>query len=453
MNKLWQKDWQLDGNIEAFETGGDLVLDQKLVKADVLGSLVHAKMLSAMGFITNKELEEAQTGLKKILDQVQKGTFILAPGDEDVHTKIENLLTEWYGPVGKKIHTARSRNDQVATAVRLYTKEQLLFIWGALLSLIEEFLLFAKKYEMVPMPGYTHLQKAMPSSVGMWAGSFTESFLDSLILFKAGYKLNNQSPLGSVAAYGVPTMIDREYTAELLGFAKVQQNSLYCQNSRGIIEASVVAGLIPMLQAISKFASDILLFTTSEFHLFSVDETMCSGSSIMPQKKNVDIAELLRAKVHSVLANYVALVSIPSNLPSGYNRDLQETKKPLFESFDMTLGSLTASKILLEHLIPNTQSLERAMTPELFATGEALNLVSQGLPFRDAYQKVGQSLNSLPKPTIFEITESLSASKHTGGTGNLGLAHLYSLLYQEKSMYEKEKGLYEESIKNIFAMI
>ena len=443
MKKLWQKDWKLDEFIEAFETKGDLILDQKLVKADVLGTIAHAKMLTAIGILSNKEFVKAKQGLLKVLDEDSQGNFTLQFGDEDVHTKIEHAL----GEVGKKIHTARSRNDQVLTAIRLFTKEQLLGIWSETLNLIENFLIFTNKYQMVPMPGFTHMQKAMPSSVGMWAGSFVEALLDSLIGLKVGYQLNNQSPLGSAAAYGVPVSIDREYCAELLGFSKVQKNSLYCQNSRGNIEAMTVASLISILQTLSKFASDVLLFTTSEFNLFTVDSSMCSGSSIMPQKKNVDVAELLRAKVYGVLANYVQLVSLSCGLPSGYNRDLQETKKPLFESLEITTESIKSATILIQHLTPNTKTLVTAMTPELFATHEALNLLVSGIPFREAYQKVGQNLKNAPQPGPIEIGEILSSSKHTGGTGNLGLASLYTDLASEKQIYEKENEKYVSAIQ------
>lgn len=445
MQKLWQKDWQLNDFIEAFETKGDLVLDQKIIKADVLGTLAHAQMLMTIGILSNEELKKAKQGLLKILKLSEKGKFILVLGDEDIHTKIENTLTAWYGDVGKKIHTGRSRNDQVLAAIRLCTKEQMLAIWSETLFLIEGFLSFAKKYEMVAMPGYTHMQKAMPSSVGMWASSFAAGLLDCLVTLKASYSLNNQSPLGSAAAYGVPLAIDREYCAQLLGFAKVQANSLYCQNSRGIIEAVVVASLVSVLQTISKFASDVLLFTTSEFHLFDVHATMCSGSSIMPQKKNVDVAELLRAKVYGVLAHYTQLVSLSSGLPSGYNRDVQETKKPLFESLETTVDSLGATTLLLARLTPNAEALEKSMTPELFATHEVLTLVVQGVPFREAYERVVKHFK-MPQPTSVEVQAMLSASKHTGSTGNLGLAHLYTQLSTEKQVWEKEWEFHVSSI-------
>lgn len=382
MKKLWQKNEnKLDPFIEAFETKEDLLMDQKLLPYDIQGSLAHAKMLYKIGILSKSELSKLEKGLVK-------GKFVLKIGDEDMHTKIENYLTEKYGEAGKKIHTGRSRNDQVLTAIRLCSKEKLEKIKHELIGLIKSFENFSKKYGSIKMPGYTHMQKAMPSSIGLWAGSFIDSFKDDMVLLDAVIKLNNQSPLGSAAGYGTPIKLDREYTAKLLGFAKVQNNSLYCQNSKGKIEAVILAALTQILLTINKFATDLMLFTTSEFNYFQVSDAVTTGSSMMPQKKNVDVAELLRAKVHLVLGHYMTLVSLSSNLPSGYNRDLQDMKKPLLESLQITLDSIKASIILLKNLIPNKQTLEGALTEELFAVQKAYGLVQNGMPFRKAYQEV-----------------------------------------------------------------
>lgn len=393
MKKLWQKNkTKLNNLIEAFETKGDLVLDQKLIKYDVLGSIAHSKMLNKIGIITSEELNKLEQGLNEVLRLDKLGKFKLQSGDEDIHTKIENYLTKEYGEGGKKIHTARSRNDQVLTALRLYNKDKLEEIQKHLLALIQSFHKFSKKYEDISMPGYTHMQKAMPSSISLWAESFKNSFLDDLSLIKAIYKLNNQSPLGSAAGYGVPIKLDKQFTAKLLGFEKVQENPLYCQNSRGKIEAAILASLISVLQTINKFATDLMLFTTAEFNLFNVSDELTTGSSMMPQKKNLDIAELLRSKVHLVLGNYTQIVSLSSNLISGYNRDIQDSKKPLMESLEITLDSLIVAKVLLENITPNKEVLEEAMTEDLFATEKALKLVLQGKSFRDAYQEIGKEI-------------------------------------------------------------
>ena len=395
MKKLWQKnEYKLDPVIEAFETKEDLLMDQKLIEYDVLASIAHVKMLNKLfltGIISGSELKKLLKGFEEILELYKNNKFNLEFGDEDMHTKIENYITEKYGEIGKKIHTGRSRNDQVLTAIRLYSKQALESIELELTNLTKSFKGFSKEYGYIKMPGYTHMQKAMPSSIGLWAESFIDSLEDDLTLLKIVYKLNNQSPLGSGAGYGVSLKLDREYSAKLLEFAKVQQNPLYCQNSRGKIEASIIAVLISVLQTINKFASDVLLFTTQEFGFFAASSSITTGSSMMPQKKNLDLAELLRSKVHLVLGNYIQIVSLSSNLISGYNRDIQDSKKPLMESLEITLASLKVAKILLENLTPNKEKLGAAMTDELFAAEKALKLSREGKSFRDAYKEVGKT--------------------------------------------------------------
>lgn len=399
MKKLWQKDNSiLDPIIESFETKGDLLLDQKLLPYDVLGSLAHAKMLKKIGILTKEELTKLEKGFKEISDLANNGKFNLQFGDEDIHTKIENYLTEKYGDAGKKIHTLRSRNDQVLTALRLYSKAELEIIQTAVKELIKSFENFNKKYGEIPMPGYTHMQKAMSSSIGLWMESFISSLKDDLNTLKTAYTLIDQSPLGSAAGYGTPIFeeknlfieVDKQYSAQLLGFKKVQENPIYCQQSRGKFEAFILSCLIQVLLTINKFASDVMLFTTSEFCFFEVSSKVTTGSSIMPQKKNLDLAELLRSKVHLILGNLTQIVSLSSNLISGYNRDLQDSKKPLMESLNITLDSLKVTKILLDNLFPNQEKLASSMTEELFATEKALKLTLQGKSFRDAYRKVGK---------------------------------------------------------------
>lgn len=389
MKKLWQKnEYKLDPFIEAFETKEDIIMDQKLVASDVICSIAHAKMLAKIGILSTKELFKLKKGFKEILSLDKQGKFLLKMGDEDVHTKIENYLTEKYGDVGQKIHTGRSRNDQILAAIRLYSKDHLIKIQGELNNLIKSFNTFSKKYGSIKMAGYTHMQKAMPSSVGLWSESFRQSLQDDLILLDTATKLNDQSPLGSAAGYGVPIKLDREYSAKLLGFSKVQNNSLYCQNSRGKIEAVILSCLIQILLTINKFASDLMLFTTSEFNYFKVADSLTTGSSIMPQKKNLDVAELLRSKVHLVLGNYSQIVSLSSNLISGYNRDLQDIKKPLIESLEITLTSIKVTNILINNLTPNQEALESGLTEEIFAAEKTFDLVKQGVPFRKAYRQV-----------------------------------------------------------------
>lgn len=447
INKLWDKGkTNLDPVIESFETKDDLLVDQKLLKFDVLGSIAHAKMLKKIGILSDKELTQLTKGLIEILKMGEDGQFLLRQSEEDIHTKIENYLTEKLGTVGKKIHTGRSRNDQVLTALRLYTKENLLLIWEELLTLIESFQKYAKKYEFTPMPGFTHMQKAMPSSVGMWAGSFTESFLDDLNLIKAVYLLINKSPLGSAAGYGVPIKLDREFSAQTLGFDSVQINSLYTQNSRGKIEASVVAALNAVMVGINKFSSDVLFFTSSELKYFEVADQLSSGSSIMPQKKNIDIAELLRSKIHLTLGYYTQLLSLYSNLISGYNRDLQDSKKPFIEALQVVSDSIRVTNILINNLTPNKQKLEEALSDEIFSAHKALELVSKGMPFREAYKQVGTNLSNL---TVEDKNKFLTLSTHIGGTGNLQLAQYKLKLNMEKAILTKENKKFQTAINRL----
>ncbi len=446
MKKLWQKNWNLDKTIEAFETQVDLVLDQKLVKFDILGSMAHAQGLYKIGLLTDEEIKLLKTGFQEIINLNDLKQFVLQFGDEDIHSKIENHLTQTLGEVGKKIHTGRSRNDQVLTAIRLFTKDSLLQIWPATLELIEAFLDFSLKHAGVLMPGYTHMQKAMPSTMGLWAGAFAEGLLDDLALFQTAYTLNDQSPLGSAAGYGVPLFLDRQFVANLLGFGKVQNNSLYCQNSRGKIESVVVAALIAILQEINKFATDLLLFTTSEFRFVEISSELCSGSSIMPQKKNVDVAELLRSKVHLLLGNYSQLVGLSSNLVSGYNRDLQDSKKPLFESLELTCSCLQVAKLLVDSIKINHEQINMAISPELFATHHALNLVKQGVSFREAYQKTAVSYQE-KSFSDFSIKDSV----HLGGIGNLGLPQLKKQLKNEQKKYQIESDKYQAVISSLLS--
>lgn len=445
-NKLWQKNWELDSIVEAFETKGDLLMDQKLIPYDVIGSIAHAKMLYKIKILTKEELLMLEEGLQKIKYLYEKGRFVLGFGDEDCHTKIEKYLTDEYGDVGKKIHTGRSRNDQVLAVLRLYSKDQLLQIWEEIIALVQCFLEFAQLYEFLAMPGFTHMQKAMPSSIGMWAGSFVESLMDDLEVLKTAFKLNDQSPLGSAAGYGVPIDLDRQYSAGLLGFEKVQSNSLYCQNSRGKIESAIISSLVNILLTLNKFATDLLLFTTSEFDYFKVDHTLCTGSSIMPQKKNVDVAELIQSKVHLVLGNYVQIISLSSNLISGYNRDLQDTKKPLIESLEITNQTLKITKFLAGSIYPKKDNIKKSLTPELFATHKVFDLVKQGVPFRKAYRTVANSPYSDPGKDIKSI---LKMSSHIGGTGNLGLENHELNLRNEKNMLMKEKREWENTLKKL----
>src|SRR5437879_4207551 len=293
MTKLWQKGYNVHSLVEHYEAGLNSKLDMRLIRHDVWGSLAHAAMLRSIEVLTADEHQGLKAALSEILELEATDEFIIQPSDEDVHTSVENYLIAKTGTTGKKIHMARSRNDQVLVDTRLYAKEHLHLVARKLFALCEALFTFAQKTIDIPMPGYTHMRRAMLSSVGLWAASFAEALLDDEQLLSAAYAVNDQSPLGSAAGYGVPLPIDRQLVADLLGFAKVQKNVLYAQNGRGKIEAAIVQALSQIMLDLSKFAQDVMLFTTLEYGFFLLPQELCTGSSIMPQKRNVGIMELV----------------------------------------------------------------------------------------------------------------------------------------------------------------
>ena len=444
MGKLWDKGISVDKAVEAFTVGDDYLLDSQLVKWDVVGSIAHASMLSKIGILSSKEKISLIKNLKKIISLKDK--FSIKQSDEDVHTAVEQFLTKQLGEVGKKIHTGRSRNDQILVDIRLYSKDQLIMVIEKLLSLAGSLASFADKHKSIPLPGYTHTRKAMPSSVGLWAGAFSESLLDDLLLLKTAYKLNNQCPLGSAASYGVPLAIDRQYVSTLLGFAKVQNNTLYAGNSRGKFESVILNGLLQVMFDLGKMASDLILFSEDTFGYFSLPEQFCTGSSIMPQKKNPDVLELVRAKQHVVESNLFQVNSIIKNLISGYHRDFQLTKKPLMEGLQITISSLSIMELIIKHLKINKEKCVAGCTPELFATDYALQLVKEGAAFRDAYKVVGKNLHGLKS---INAVKRIDKQKHVGGTGNLGLGHLKNTIKKESLLISQEKDKFRKIINKL----
>lgn len=384
--KIWQTkaSIKLHPMVEEFTSGEDLVWDQQLIPYDIKGSLAHAQMLYSIGILNKQEWHLLQEKLQKLLAQYDVGEFVLGKGDEDCHTAIEAKL----GEVGKKIHTGRSRNDQVLVALKLYYKDKIEEINIKVRNLDAVFKQFAKKHKGLLMPGYTHMQKAMPSSVSLWADNFAVMLGDDLKLLRAAYEYIDQNPLGSGAAYGVSLPLDREMTTKLLGFVKTQENVLSAQNMRGKDELAILSALVQVMITLSKFAQDVLLFTMSDLALFIVGDTVVTGSSIMPQKKNVDVAELLRAKAQTMIGLWQQVAGVSSGLPSGYNRDLQETKGAIMQALKMALQSVQVAIVLLKHLQPNEKNLQVAMTPDLYLTDKAYELVMKGVPFREAYQKI-----------------------------------------------------------------
>ncbi len=454
MTKLWQKSYQLHEQVERYEAAQNSVLDERLIRHDVWGSLAHIAMLQKIGFLSESEHRELKDSLCHVLDMEAAHEFSIALTDEDVHTGIENYLSSVAGTAGKKIHLARSRNDQVLVDMRLYAKEQLHEVARKLTDLVTTLLEFAGKHKDVPMPGYTHMQRAMLSSVGLWASSFAEALLDDEQLLSTAYALNNQSPLGSAAGYGVPIPIDREYSARLMGFERVQRNVIYVQNSRGKIEAAIVQSLAQIMLDLSKMAQDILLFTTVEYGYFQVPQELCTGSSIMPQKRNLGVMELVRARTQTMLALQQQILGIVTGLPSGYNMDYQETKRPFMEALDLVQDSLGICALVAGSLEVNTERLLNACTFELFAADRAYELTSTAnLPFRDAYRIVAAEVTaqldrkqSFPAESQEQLIQRLAARSHTGGAGNLGLESLQGQVEAVEHNWKVKQERFESSI-------
>src|SRR6266568_4190136 len=457
MTKLWQKGYHLNEQVERFEAAQNSLLDARLIRHDVWGSLAHTAMLAKIGVLTESEHKALKDALCSILQLEATHEFTITLADEDVHTRVENYLVTVAGAAGKKIHMARSRNDQVLVDLRLYAKEQLHSVAATLCHLCTTLLSLASRHTNTPMPGYTHMQRAMLSSVGLWAASFGEALLDDEQLLSAAYVLNDQSPLGSAAGYGVPIAIDRQYCADLLGFSSVQNNVIYVQNSRGKIEAAIVQALAQIMLDLSKLAQDILLFSTAEYGFFQVPQELCTGSSIMPQKRNLCVMLLVRARTQTMLALQQQILGIVSGLPSGYNMDYQETKRPFMEALDVVQESLEICTLVVSKLEVNTERLVAACTFELFAADRAYELATTAnLPFRDAYRIVGEEVTEqldrhlpFPPESQDQLAERLAARSHLGGAGNLGLAKTQQQLEKVKSVWESRKETFTEAIQKL----
>ncbi len=387
--KLWDKGCELNKEIESFTVGDDYLLDRRLVKHDCIASIAHAKMLRRIGLLTESELGRLVRGLREIMRLDAKGGFVIKKEDEDCHTAIENRLVLKYGAAGKKIHTARSRNDQVLTALRLYEKESLGAIKQHLARFKKALQAAGKRQGKIPLPGYTHMRRAMPTTVGSWLGCFSDSAGDNSLFADFVLKLIDQSPLGSAAGYGVPALkIDKRFTASLLGFARPMENPIYAQMSRNKFEATIAHLCSQIMFDLNKLCSDLIMFSMPEFGFVKLPDAFCTGSSIMPQKKNPDVLELVRGKYHVALGEEFKIKSLAGNLISGYNRDIQLAKGPLFSCLDAVPASLGIMSVVVEGLRFDEKNC--ALSGELFATEEVYKLVKLGMPFRDAYRKVAE---------------------------------------------------------------
>lgn len=414
--KLWDKGYATDKKIDLFTVGNDRELDLQLAKYDVLGNIAQSKMLHSIGTLSTEELSGLLTELNAILKTVEDGTFAIEDTFEDVHSKVEWLLTEKLGDAGKKIHTARSRNDQVLLDVHLYSKDAIVDLKNWTKKLFDLLMDLADKYKNHLLPGYTHLQVAMPSSFGMWFSAYAESLIDDVYFLNAAYKVADQNPLGSAAGYGSSFPIDRQMTTDLLGFDVLKVNAVAAQMGRGKLEKSISFAMASLSATLSKMSMDLCLYMSQNFGFVSFPDELTTGSSIMPHKKNPDVFELIRGKCNKLQALPYELTLITNNLPSGYHRDLQLVKEGLIPSVSTLKSCLDMMVFSLENIIVTENIVSDDKYKYIFSV-EAVNaLVQAGTPFRDAYKIVGQEIAA----GKFEPNKEVKHT-HVGSVGNLAL--------------------------------
>ena len=413
-------DRTVDADVLTYTVGDDPILDLDLVEWDCMGTAAHVTMLSEMELkkpiVTPAEAAKVRKELGKIVKLARAGKFVINEDDQDVHMAVERLLTEKLGDLGKKIHTGRSRNDQVAVDVRLHMKDEILRTDLELITLAKYLVDFGREHDRVPLVGRTHLQPAMPSSVGMWATGHAEMIFDQLNNLEAAYNMADLNPLGSAAGYGVPLPLDRQRTTELLGFARPIHNCFGASMARGECEASLLSALAQLMAVLSRLAEDMILFSMPEFKYFQIPREYCTGSSIMPQKFNPDVLELVRSKAAQVLGLQTAALSLLHAMPGGYNRDLQDCKKLYMDGLKITRTTLRILTKVVAGLKVNEDICRRAFTPGVFATDVALRKVAAGTPWRDAYHDVRDNLDQLKDE---DPDKAVAAKVHEGTTGNI----------------------------------
>lgn len=412
--KLWQKDTASLKEVEAFTIGRDRDMDRHLAAFDVLGSLAHTQMLTSVGLLTKAEGEQLQAELKTIYRQIEKGEFCLQDDVEDIHSQIELLLTQKLGDTGKKIHSARSRNDQVLVDLKLFFRYELEQLVNSILPLFELLQTQSEHYKEYLLPGYTHLQLAMPSSFGLWFGAYAESLVDDMVVIKAAFDVVNKNPLGSAAGYGSSFSIDRRLTTRLLGFDDLNYNVVYAQMGRGKTERIVAQALASVADTLAKLSMDACLYLNQNFGFISFPPELTTGSSIMPHKKNPDVFELIRSYCNRIKALPNEIMMMTTNLPSGYHRDLQLLKEHLFPSFTVLRDCLEMTGLMLSHMEIKKNILADEKYKYLFSVEEVNKLVNAGMPFRDAYKKVGLDIEA----GNFKYDTSLLHT-HEGSIGNL----------------------------------
>lgn len=430
VNKLWQKNVSVDSEIERYTIGKDAEMDMYLAPFDVIGSMAHATMLETIGLLSAADRDAILCGLKKIYAQIQKGEFSIGKGVEDIHSEVEMRL----GDVGKKLHSGRSRNDQVLLDLKLFTRYQLQQVVLAVKQLFDTLQKQSERYKEVLIPGYTHLQIAMPSSFGLWFGAYAESLLDDMQLLLSAYKVANRNPLGSAAGYGSSFPLNRTMTTELLGFDSMNYNVVYAQMGRGKTERIVAQAVASVAGTLSKLAFDSCMFTSQNFGFMKLDPKFTTGSSIMPHKKNPDVFELTRAKCNRIQSIPNDITMIINNLPSGYFRDLQIIKEVYLPMFDEILDCIGMVRSMMEQITVNEHVLDDPKYDYIFSVEEVNRLTTEGMPFRDAYRKVGLDIeagNFTPNKKINHT--------HEGSIGNLCNKEIAALMESVLAQFPFEK--------------
>lgn len=412
--KLWEKSVQVTDEIDRFTVGHDRELDLYLAPYDVIGSMAHVTMLHTIGLIADSELPLLLAELKAIYHEAREGRFVIEDGIEDVHSQVELMLTRHLGDTGKKIHAGRSRNDQVLLDLKLFTRDKLRQVAEAVQTLFDTLQRQSETHRHVVMPGYTHLQVAMPSSFGLWFGAYAESLADDLLLLQAAYRQANRNPLGSAAGYGSSFPLDREMTTRLLGFDDLNYNVVYAQMCRGKLERSVAAALAAVAGTVGKMAFDACLFNSQNFGFVTLPAECTTGSSIMPHKKNPDVFELIRARMNRLQALPNDLLLISNNLPCGYFRDLQELKEAYLPAFDQLIDCLHMATYIIERIRVNEHLTDDPRYDAMFSVEEVNRLAASGVPFRDAYRQVGLAIEAGTFTPCKELHHT-----HAGSIGNL----------------------------------
>ncbi len=417
--KLWDKGYTTNNIVDKFTTGKDRILDLKLAKHDVTGSVAHAKMLHSIDVLSEEELAAVLKGLSEIQKTIDDGTFTIEETFEDVHSKIEFELVKKIGEAGKKIHTARSRNDQVLVDLHLYTKEEIVEIKKGVKKLFETLMGLSEEHQSVLIPGYTHLQVAMPSSFGLWFAAYAESLIDDLVLLNAAYKISDQNPLGSAAGYGSSFPINRTMTTELMDFETMKYNVVAAQMSRGRLEKTTAFAMASVAGTLSKLASDVCLYMSQNFNFLGFPKELTTGSSIMPHKQNPDVFELLRAKSNKIQNLPAEITMITNNLTSGYHRDFQLLKENHMEAIDTLKDNLEVCDFMLQHVIVKENIVDDAIYDYMYSVEEVNKLVMSGMTFRDAYKKLGTEIFA----GDFHPDKKVDHT-HEGSIGNLCLKEI-----------------------------